>query len=235
MIPVCIFTYAGDALPLKQCVRAINLAGLIPVIIDDAANPLPGWSRGWIDVLGIDYRQSTFNRRGNLRGTDCAAGICEALAQAAEDHEADAAIKLDTDTIIVDPSWLMGGNVCFTSSNLHRRYAYGCSYSIRRSSALSVAHKLRIDHPEPIPHAFEDITIWQTLENIGHKFKVHDFNANSGPFCAAPVGASPHDCRRFGAITFGNEPINGWRDRPLETASEMRRFVDWLASNPAGN
>jgi hypothetical protein len=233
MIAVCIFTFSRDAMPLRECIRSVLLADCIPVICDDAGNPLPGWMRGWLDHHGIDYRQTEWPRRGNLHGTDVAAGICDEMADAAERHGTGNAMKLDSDTILIEPAWF-AGNTCFTSILQLQRDAYGCSYALETSAARKVAKHLRQTHPQPNPKAPEDLTIWRTMAQLGIPHFVHEFDPDEGPFCAAPVGADPSDnCRRFGAITFGNEPEGGWTDRPLQTASEMRRFVNWLEAHPA--
>ncbi|MFD0893990.1 hypothetical protein ACFQ5Q_10175, partial [Luteolibacter ambystomatis] len=83
ILPACIFTYAGGALVLPWTVRGALRAGLVPVVCEDAASPLPGHVRGWLMHEGIDLITTTFPRRGNLNGTDCAAGICRTLAETA--------------------------------------------------------------------------------------------------------------------------------------------------------
>ncbi|QUE53062.1 hypothetical protein KBB96_09240 [Luteolibacter ambystomatis] len=102
ILPACIFTYAGGALVLPWTVRGALRAGLVPVVCEDAASPLPGHVRGWLMHEGIDLVTTTFPRRGNLNGTDCAAGICRTLAETALRYGATHVLKLDDDTVVMD-------------------------------------------------------------------------------------------------------------------------------------
>jgi hypothetical protein len=226
LIPVCIFTYAGDALPLRECVKSVLAAQCLPVICDESTNPLPEWVVGWAESMGAEYLVTFFPRRGNLNGTDCAAGIARTMANAAKRHGACYAIKLDADTVLIDPT-RYAGNAGVCSSTQARRDAFGACYSLKAETAASVAVELEftpLDETAP-----EDLTIWQTVRAITEDFQIYDFNPAGGMFSAVPFGADPAECLRFAAVTYGNAPAEGWADRPLQIAQEMAKLNQFLA------
>ena len=227
MTPVCIFTYRGDELPLRECVQSVLSARLCPVVCDDAADPLPEWILGWLDSVGAEYLTTFFQRRGNLNGTDCAAGIARTMEAAARRYGTPSAIKLDADSIIIDPTPFLEGNVGACSTTQNRRDAFGACYALRRETAAAIARELEfrpLDETAP-----EDLTIWQTARELGEPLKLHDFDPECGLFACVPIGSSPDDCLRFASLTFGNEPPEGWTNRPLQIAQEMRRFNQRLS------
>lgn len=226
MIPVCIFTYAGDSLPIRECVRSVIACGLFPVVCDDAANTLPRTTVAQLEDHGAEYVQTTFQRRGNLNGTDTAAGIARTLHEAAGRYGTASALKLDSDTILIDPMPFLAGNVGICSTVQDRRAAFGCVYALTASTALAVAKDLEFGHFDPT--APEDLAIWDAVAATNHPRTMHDFNAESGVFCSVPIGSDPFDCTRFAALTFGNLPEDGWTDRSFQVFSEMKRFNDHL-------
>lgn len=226
MIPVCIFTYAGDSLPIRECVRSVIASGLFPVICDDAANPLPRPTVAMLEDYGAEYIQTTFQRRGNLNGTDTAAGIARTLHDACGRYGSPSAIKLDSDTILIDPTPFLSGNVGVYSTVQNRRAAFGCVYSLAAETALCVAKELEFGHFDPT--APEDLAIWDAVAASNHPRSMHDFNPDFGAFASVPIGSDPVDCIRFAALTFGNVPDGGWTDRPFQIFSEMKRFNDHL-------
>jgi hypothetical protein len=227
MTPVCIFTYRGDELPLRECVRSVLAARLCPVVCDDSADPLPEWILGWLDSVGAEYLTTLFPRRGNLNGTDCAAGIARTMAAAAKRYGMPSALKLDADTILIDPTPFLAGNVGACSTTQARRDAFGACYALRRETAENIARELEF---QPIDEtAPEDLTVWQTARDLGEALTLHDCKPDSGLFAAVPISSSPEDCMRFASLTFGNEPTQGWQNRPLQIAQEMRRFNDRIS------
>jgi hypothetical protein len=115
MTPVVIFAYQGDAIPVVLAARSAVAAGCVPVIVDDAAHPLPGHVRGTLWALGAEYQADPMPRRGNLNGTDVAAWIAGKLADAALRHGSWHAIKLDADTLLVDAGRFRGTVGCKSS------------------------------------------------------------------------------------------------------------------------
>lgn len=226
MIPVCIFTYSGDTLPLRECVRSVLAASLFPVICDDANSPLERNEIATLEETGAEYITTPFRRRGNLNGTDTAAGIARTLHNAARRYGTASAMKLDSDTIIIDPSRFIFGNVGVCSSIEARRASFGCVYALAAETARAVARDLEFGHLDE--DAPEDLAIWDSVARLGHERTMHDFDASAGAFSAVPIGSDPCDCGRFAALTFGNEPPHGWRDRAIQVFREMKRFNDHL-------
>lgn len=230
MTPVVIFAYQGDAIPVVLTARSAVAAGCIPVIVDDAAHPLPGHVRGELWALGAEYQADPMPRRGNLNGTDVAAWIAGKLADAALRHGAEYCIKLDADTLLLDAEAFRGSVGC-RSSRVARREAFGACYSLETGTAAIVASHLAVQPQDDA--APEDVTIWAAVRELGLPHRLHDFNPGAGVFCAAPQDANPADCRRFASITFGNPPRGGWRDRGLEIRRRMLPFVEWLTQDSA--
>jgi len=225
--PAVSFTHRGGALRLRWWVEGVRRAGFIPVVCDDAADPLPGWARGWLHAQGVEYRVTDFPRRGNLNGTDCAAAIAAELAAACERHEASHALKVDDDTVIVRPELFTAhaaaGAIGLTWEEGPRAGAYGMAYGLEKEAARAAS---RILTGGPFdPHAPEDLAVWSTVKKIAPVVE-HRFRPDEGPFTALPAGACVTDAvRRFGVITVGNPPPGGWRDRDRETAGRMREMV----------
>lgn len=232
MTPACIFTYSGDALPLRECVRGAKLAGLLPIVIDDSHSPMGRTVWTWIDSQGGLYFQSDFNRRGNLNGTECATGISKCLYEAMRLTHAAQAFKLDTDTIIQRPERFLGISSGVYSTTLHRREAFGCCYSLTRDAARRVRNDLmRMDDTT----APEDQLIWQSIKRLNVRHKLHDFTPEGGAFSAVPQSFDPVDCMKFDILTFGNLPAGGWKDRAMQITLAMKRLNDFnfrLAQNP---
>ncbi|MGC4017482.1 MAG: hypothetical protein QM755_23655 [Luteolibacter sp.] len=225
-LPACIFTYAGGALIIPYTVRLARCAGMIPIVCEDAAAPLPGNVRGWLASEGVELIATTFPRRGNLNGTDCAAGICRTLAATARRHGTTHAMKLDDDTVVVDAR-------VFTRHR-HAR-AVGLTWPGGRPGAYGMAYMLRADVAEKAaarlergtfrPTAPEDITVWETVARCGPVIE-RRFRARRGPFSALPLGA-PID-RRFDVLNMGTPPPGGWRNRPVQMVTEMKRVFPAL-------
>ena len=101
-----IFTYGDDAYLLGQSIRA--LSKITPkrriFVYDDAANPLP------FAPHGVNYKQTYFNRKGNLNGPECVEGELFCMYEAATKAKADVVIKLDSDIILNNLKWLTDGH-----------------------------------------------------------------------------------------------------------------------------
>lgn len=213
-----IFAFGGDSLPVLECVRRLVAANVRAWVFDDAAHPLPGWAQGQLWLLGAGYDRTTFSRGGNLNGTECCSGMLRAMLAT----DADVILKIDADTLLVNPWFFADGNVGCCSTEVARRDAFGCCYSIRRETAQAA---LRIiEGMRPDPYAPEDLTIWSAIRATGHGFDMIDHDPDGGGLVAVPVGAPVSEPWRFAALTFGNVPDDGWRDRGLQVSQEMRRF-----------
>ena len=193
----------------------------------DAAAPLPPHVLGWLASQGIEVRSTTFPRRGNLNGTDCAAGICRELEAACQRHRSSHAIKLDDDTVIVRPE-VFGRHFAAGAVGLTwtagRPGAYGLAYALSRHTAGLAARQLEV---QPLdPNAPEDLTIWHAARIVGTVIEL-PFQPSAGPWSAYPCHADPVAAmERFDVLTVGNPPPGGWSDRPRETALLMRRLVE---------
>lgn len=225
-LPAVIFTYAGDAPALPWCVRGVQAAGLIPVVAEDAAAPLPPITRGWLARGGVRVVSTRFPRRGNLNGTDCAAGICRTLAAAAAWAGAGHVIKLDTDTIIVRPAaWLASpeADMIALVDRGGRTGAFGCCYRLSRRAAIIAAAALAVGPFDPA--APEDQTIHRTVSELV-RVRELEFDAAAGPFSAFPQDGDAADFRRrFDVLSVGNPPPAGWHDRPQEMVRQLRRLI----------
>ena len=229
ILPACIFTHSGAALRLPWAVRGALLAGLIPVVCQDGADPLPPQTLGWLEAQGVEVRTTTFTRRGNLNGTDCAAGIASELEAACVRYACSHAIKLDDDTIIVDPA-IFTRHLLFDAVGLThtdgRPGAYGLAYMLSRRIACVIAAELEtlpLDTRVP-----EDLTIWHQAKRHGlcHELPF-DPGPIGGPWSAIlPHHDAPDAVKRFAVLTVGNEPPRGWKDADRQRAGEMRRLVE---------
>lgn len=227
-IPVCIFTHSGAALRLPWAVRGAHVAGLIPVVCQDGADPLPPHVLGWLESQGVEIRTTTFLRRGNLNGTDCAAGICREIEAACIRHGSSHAAKMDDDTAPVDPT-IFTGNLQFAAVGLTcpvngRPGAYGLAYCLSRETASQVAAALEA-MPEVEESAPEDLTIWNLAAKLGECLEL-PFKPEGGPWSAILPGYDlPDALNRFAVLTVGNEPEGGWKDADREKARELRKIV----------
>ncbi len=229
MIPAVTFTHSGGSQRLEWWVRGVRLAGMIPVVCDDANDPILAPARGWLAAEGVEYRQTTWPRRGNLNGTDTAARICMELAMASTRHGSRMAFKVDDDTVIIRPGRIVPedgieavGLVCPGDG---RGGAYGMCYGLRWDLATAcagdlVAGSLNVQAPE-------DLAVWGAVKRLATEVAELPYCAERGPFAALAWGSCPVDaCRRYDVVTVGNPPAAGWIDRPRQTAALMRSIVE---------
>lgn len=226
-IPACIFTYSGAALRLPWAVRGALHARLIPIVCQDGAEPLPPQVLGWLESEGIEIRSTAFPRRGNLNGTDCAAGICLELAEACIRHQASHALKLDDDTVIVRTNrFRVPGDTAVGLSWPDRgaEAGSGMAYALPGYAAAHAAKELQ---ELPLdPKAPEDLTVWAALHGLCSR-QLHPFDPLGGPFTALPLGGDARQAvERWDVVTVGNPPEGGWQDRGRQTAEELRRVVE---------
>lgn len=233
-IPVCIFTWSGAALRLPIAVRGAILTGLVPVVCQDSIAPLPPQVLGWLASEGVEVRTTYFPRRGNLNGTDCAAGMARELEAACIRHGSSHALKMDDDTVILDLG-IFTRHLLFDAVGLtcpdgipgtvSRPGAYGLTYMLSRRIAGVIASELEslpIDTSAP-----EDLTIWHQATRHG---LCHELPFEPGPVGGPWSAIGPeHDVsdavRRFAVLTVGNEPPGGWKDADRQKASELKRIL----------
>jgi hypothetical protein len=220
-IPCCIFTFSGDALPLRECVNGAIAAGLAPYVFDDINSPLPRHVSTWITENGGFHILTTFNRNGNLNGTACAIGIVRSMVQSMILSRSKIALKIDSDTLILDakPFTEMSTGICSTQHD--RRDAFGCCYSLTMSDAIEVF--MHLSDGEQSENSPEDLTIWGAIKELGLAHKMHDFNPSGGAFSAVPKSFFPSDCVKFSVCTFGNAPRT-----PHDVTASMQRLNKFL-------
>jgi hypothetical protein len=221
-LTAAVFSYAGDALPVIECVRHLTRLGVRAWVFDDSKQRLPGWVQGQLWRMGAAYEVTKFPRRGNLNGTECCIGILESMLSTG----ADVVAKIDADTLLVQPDLFAAGTVGCCSTMTARRDAFGACYSIRRetiTAALAILRGMPRD-----PYCPEDLTIWSAIRATGHPFEMIDHHPDGGGLAAVPIGSPVDRPERFAALTFGNLPKGGWEDRQIQVTLEMRRFASGI-------
>lgn len=214
MIPAVTFTYAGDATLIPAWCEIHRSVGLDPVVVEDAAAPLPAWVVRWLASYHVELRRSHFPRRGNLRGTDCAAGIAATLAAVCRTRGAASAIKIDTDTAVVRPDLFAAvthGPAAIAGlldPAAGRHDAFGMAYAITAAASSAIADHLAT-LPSQDPYAPEDTTIWRAAKALGLMCWPLRFNRRTGPFTVVPEWADHAEAAaRFSVLTWGN-PLPG--------------------------
>ena len=108
---VNIFTYKEDEEIVKYSALSAKyvLGDDVEVnVIDDNKHPISEEKIKELNELGIFYRQSTFDRKHNLNGKECVVGILEEIKKSTKGR-AGVSIKLDSDTIIIQYFYMLGG------------------------------------------------------------------------------------------------------------------------------
>lgn len=167
MIRIYLFTYGGDADEAIACVRCAKAA--IPesviTVVDDEAVPAPPEARRALVAYGARYRQSIFERNGNLNGPECVRGIISTLARDAADD--DIVVKIDSDTALLNGAWIRdmaGSGIHWCASGADSRQFYGLCYAMTGLAAKRAAAVLM--QAELPPNAPEDLTIGRTVIDL---------------------------------------------------------------------
>lgn len=161
-ITIHCFVYKGDDDIIQETVMCAKQA--LPdahmVVIDDQNDPCSLETRASVEKLGAEWRCSTWNRGGNLRGKPCITGILsEMITSSTSDN--DVLIKIDADTCIMDGDEILE----FSKQNQKILCAagerdvriYGLCYCIRAHAVKKTLEYLNeIDIPN---HAAEDVVI----------------------------------------------------------------------------
>lgn len=167
MIRIYIFTYSGDAQEAVACVRCARTAlpGAVVTVVDDANAPVLPEARRALVAYGARYRQSRFQRCGNLRGPECVRGIISTLAAGAAD--ADIVVKIDSDTALLSGAWIEnmpGSGLDWYSCGYGAREAHGLAYAMSGRAARLAAAALRERDLPPL--APEDLTIARAVFDL---------------------------------------------------------------------
>lgn len=223
--PACIFCFSGDALPLRECIKGAIAAGLVPYVFDDSHAPLPRHMVTWIQENGGHHILTTFDRNGNLNGTECAVGIVRSMIHAMILCRSKLAVKLDSDTIILDASPFLEISTGVCSLEVNRREAFGCCYSLTMAAAVEVY--ISLSEGEIVDDVPEDLAIWGAVCELGLPHKMHNFTPTGGAFTAVPKVFHPDDCQKFSVCTFGNAPRT-----PEGVTISMQKLNKFLQSQP---
>lgn len=163
LIHIHIVSYAGAAHTLPAAVTAARRAWpTAPItVLDDARDPVPPSVRREMSAApGIEYRSTRWPRGGNLRGRVCLRGLLAEYRRSLRRSWAAYALKLDADTLVLDPSQIVGlmmhGIDYAAHSTLDGPYGGGCIL-LSAAAVRVLTHAVR--HADLPPTAREDLTL----------------------------------------------------------------------------
>lgn len=139
-ITIVVFCYRGeeDLLPMTlDCVKRTLPTASIH-LYDDHTDPLKPATQNIFRANGIDYNQSTFDRRINLNGKDCVVGelTCMLEAMDKDDNTDGYVIKMDPDTLVLRPNLILDAiakGAKWISHSSEKGHFAGMFYVIHRS------------------------------------------------------------------------------------------------------
>lgn len=215
---VHIFTYSGDAHILGENVLCLKMA--LPeadvVIVDDAHNPCPIDIKEDLISIGVEWRQSSWKRNGNLRGPEAILGIVHEMLMSAK-RDNDILLKVDSDTLILDGKALREfacSNKVLWGSFSKICAMHGCAYAVRAGALRKVYEVLR---KKDIPaHAPEDCTIAEAFLCLYSEEKhlldlSHPFNREHSHSIWAGYNwrefPRVDSYLRFSVVVTGNRPV----------------------------
>lgn len=139
------FTYKGDEQHVVESVKCLRRAEpTAPIVIaDDCFAPIcEEMKNTLVDELKCGYRQTEYNRNGNLLGPENLIGQTQFLEH--EGVDVDVIVKVDADTMLIDTKWVyefaekekpvIAGVV---QRNNHH-WIYGMAYAIKTKDCLSL-------------------------------------------------------------------------------------------------
>ena len=146
-IAMLFFSYKNDEQLLAQALRAVpRLRELNPndtidiYVRDDATAPMSKAPDG------VDYKQTTFNRCGNLNGLDCVEGMAGEYSAIIEAGGYDWLVKLDCDTYLNSLDWLRDNDperTTHVGTVTISNYAAGACYAVSRLGAQQLQQHLQ--------------------------------------------------------------------------------------------
>lgn len=168
-IHIHIFTYSGDSYIIKETVMCAIQA--LPeahvVVIDEEDKSSSPEIRQEIEDLGVEWRVSSWPRRGNLRGKECVLGILSEMYSSAEGDN-DLLIKLDADSCLMNGDEFRDfyddtSKIMCAAGAVDERI-HGFCYCIRAHAVKRALECLTVlEIPE---HAPEDILIGMTIYHL---------------------------------------------------------------------
>mgnify|MGYP001660848279 FL=1 len=242
MIKFYLFTYSQDEEEALQCILGIRAA--LPeaaiTVVDDQNNPCSQAFETQVTTAGGSrYMQSSFARKGNLRGPDCIRGIIDTLAEDAENQ--DLIVKIDSDTLLVSGNWLRemkSSRLVYYSSgyanpkNYMERTAYGVCYALKGEAVKKVKAELAQRQLEPL--APEDLTIAQTVRDLYPSDLIYQEEPWSPQYTDGKWAGwnwwsrlvTPEKYSGFKVVTFGTMmPANYPRELRALKMKELREYV----------
>lgn len=183
-VGIFMFSYAGDeriarksldilAKVLESQPQSISYRVFI---MDDYHHP---WVESFPEKEGWRYFKTTFDRRGNLNGKECAESMLAAMLKVTLAFGLDHIVKIDSDTILLKPDFGFGLNYCGSAETPDKvYYGYGSCYSMGRLALLSAYAFLSANPIEKDSMKGEDCLIGNAVFNatMGKGFSLHKIN-----------------------------------------------------------
>lgn len=234
---VVTFTFRDDSDCAVQCARSVGRLGLPHYLIEDAAAPLSLTARGGIAAVGGRIETSHHPRGGNLNGLANLEAQLTAFSAVAAATGSLWVVKLDSDTIIQNLTWLDGAEgaaaVCFRQ---RKWWFQGPCYALS-VSALGLMRQAILERPHLLsplaPQYPEDVaTGWLACAVAGPERVRAVAGYPDGPGIAHwhfKGGAEADLCRPFSALSFGNRHLLPDQMPPalkrLESARAMEAYL----------
>ncbi len=201
-----------------QAKEAFPAGTTFHVFADGLTGGLSESAKEWLQVVGVEYRETQWDRGGNLNGLAAVDGILMSMLGVAKDRD-DVIWKLDADTLVGDPGvlldWFADQNL--TGAGLRCPWAagwWGISYALRAGTIPRLALRI-LDiaqaglHRIGLTEAHEDLVISRTLAGyeVPGRLRTWMTKRTGGAFCAHnyQTGVDPRQAlRKWGIVTFGN-------------------------------
>lgn len=255
------YTYKGDSGALEISVRqaARVLPGASLHVIDDAANPVPSAVRRRLESAGVSYTTTSANRQGNLRGMEWVTTQVRSMAEIARGSGADAVFKCDSDTLVIDPSWLLAAldaphNMAAGTRSVgrygSRLWLYGAGYAIKTTALERLEREIdklpqwAMDDLVIMPKSVhEDVFITRMVYLLYgvDALAIDEWRAEKAWFAGWQYKTSRRDpvieerwlrvyAARYGCVTFGNRYQIRGTDARKEVARTMRAMAHIIDS-----
>ena len=241
---IIIYTFRGDAACLGACLASLDRLraqghDLAVLVADDARNPLP------YPPAGVDYIRTDFERRGNLNGRVCVAGMLSLMHAHAVQSGADCLVKLDCDTVINSLDWI---DLTQTMSGWQlapdKDYCSGMCYAIR-AEALEDIHAWAVAHNNLLAYNVpEDIGMGLVCHAVDGGMRLHQVYEDGKRACGYIYNGQPDESGAvverpaWGAyesmevVTFGNRNYihASVPDKRDYASCVMRAYLDYLGA-----
>lgn len=226
---IFIFTYGGDEAIARKNLEILQtvLENHTPkdreymvFVVDDAANP---WQTPPPHSPGVTYMKTAFPRGGNLNGRACVEGMVETMATVALALRLDEIIKLDSDTILLNPSFVHGSGYVGSSERVvEATYGYGSCYGMNRATALAVLALLKVLNGSITPEN-EDVFIGSLANAACGPFGFQVLPVDNGGFSRYwDIGRFPETP----GYAVSTRPSARFKDAPRDDAGVLERMEE---------